>query len=584
MLDIPVLEDKKELIQKANQEVMKIQELYEEGFLTNRERYVKVVEIWTSVKNAITERGKGAFHKDNAIYSMINSGARGSWSQMIQIMGMKGLVINPAGEIIELPVKANFNEGLDVLEFFISTHGTRKGLSDTALRTASAGYLTRRLVDVCQDILVLEEDCKDKEGRIITKEESEDMGKTLGQRVLGRTTIDDIKNPETKEIVIKKDNIIDKAGAALIDKLGITEIKIRSLFTCKAINGVCQKCYGYDLGQNKIAKMGTAVGIIAAQSIGEPGTQLTMRTFHTGGIAGGDITQGLPRVEEIFEVRTPKMQAVISEVSGKVKISDVETNGKKKSKLIQVHSQENVLETYEIPDGAKILVEDKKNIKKKTELYESNGEKVKSLNEGIVNIKKDKVIEIIAVKPIVAEYIVPNEINIWVKDGEMVGEGAQLTEGSINLKKLYKLKGEEEVQKYITKEIQHIYSSQGQKLNDKHIELVCKQLFSRVYVEDAGDTDFVPGEIITKSQFAASNKEMKDAGKKQLKGKILLLGMTKASLTTDSFLSAASFQETARVLISGSLKGQVDHLRGLKENVIIGRLIPAGTGYGLKEE
>ena len=309
-----------------------------------------------------------------------------------------------------------------------------------------------------------------------------------------------------------------------------------------------------------------------------------MRTFHTGGIAGGDITQGLPRVEEIFEVRTPKMQAVISEVSGKVKITDVEADGKKKSKLIQIFSEENVLETYEVPEGAKLLVEDKKNIKKKQELYEVDGEKVKSLNEGIVNIKKGKVIEIIATKPIVAEYIVPNEINIWVKDGEIVPEGTQLTEGSINLKKLYKIKGEEEVQKYIIKEIQRIYSSQGQKLNDKHIELVCKQLFSRVYVDDSGDTDFVPGEIITKAQFAISNKEMKEAGKKQLKGRVLLLGMTKASLTSDSFLSAASFQETARVLIGGSLKGQVDHLRGLKENVIIGRLSPAGTGYGLKEE
>jgi len=584
MLDIPVLEDKKEIIENANKEVMKIQELYEDGFLTNRERYVKVVEIWTGVKNLITEKGKGVFYKDNSIYSMINSGARGSWSQMIQIMGMKGLVINPAGEIIELPVKANFNEGLDVLEFFISTHGTRKGLSDTALRTASAGYLTRRLVDVCQDILILEEDCKDKEGRIITKEESEDMGKTLGQRVLGRTTIDEIKNPETKEVIVKKDTIIDKQTSVLIDKLGINEVKIRSLFTCKAINGVCQKCYGWDLGQNKLVKKGTAVGIIAAQSIGEPGTQLTMRTFHTGGIAGGDITQGLPRVEEIFEVRTPKMQAVISEVSGKVKITDVEADGKKKSKLIQIFSEENVLETYEVPEGAKLLVEDKKNIKKKQELYEVDGEKVKSLNEGIVNIKKGKVIEIIATKPIVAEYIVPNEINIWVKDGDIVPEGTQLTEGSINLKKLYKIKGEEEVQKYIIKEIQRIYSSQGQKLNDKHIELVCKQLFSRVYVDDSGDTDFVPGEIITKAQFAISNKEMKEAGKKQLKGRVLLLGMTKASLTSDSFLSAASFQETARVLIGGSLKGQVDHLRGLKENVIIGRLIPAGTGYGLKEE
>ena len=399
-----------------------------------------------------------------------------------------------------------------------------------------------------------------------------------------RTIIDEIKNPETGEIIAKKDELIDKQTANLIDKCGVKELKLRSLLTCKAVNGVCQKCYGYDLGHNKIVKMGTAVGIIAAQSIGEPGTQLTMRTFHTGGIAGGDITQGLPRVEEIFEVRTPKMQAVVSELAGKVKITDVEADGKKKSKLIQIFSTETVLETYEIPEGAKVLVEDKKHIKKKEDLFETESGKVKSLNEGIVNIKKGKVLEIITTKPIVGEYIVPNEINIWVKDGDLVDEGAQLTEGSINLKKLYKLKGEEEVQKYIVKEIQHIYSSQGQRLNDKHIEIVCKQLFSRVYVDDAGDTDFVPGEIITKAQFDGANKEMNVNNKKLVKGKILLLGMTKASLTTDSFLSAASFQETARVLIGGAIKGQVDHLRGLKENVIIGRLIPAGTGYGDKEE
>jgi DNA-directed RNA polymerase subunit beta' len=578
MSDLPKLDDKPELIEKANKEVMKIQDLYENGFLTNKERYVKVVETWTAVKNKVTEKSKGVFPKNNSIYSMINSGSKGSWSQMVQIMGMKGLVINPAGEIIELPIKANFNEGLDVLEYFISTHGTRKGLSDTALRTASAGYLTRRLIDVSQDILILSEDCHDKEGKLITKEESEDMGKKLGVRVLGRFTMKEVKDTKTNKVIVKKDVLIDKKMAALIDELGIKEVHIRSLLTCKAEKGACQKCYGYDLGHNKIVKMGTAVGIIAAQSIGEPGTQLTMRTFHTGGIAGGDITQGLPRVEEILEVRNPKMQAVITEIAGKVKISDIEDEGNKKAKLIQVFSTENVLERYDIPKDVEVLVKDKQEIKKKQELFKIDNRKVKSINEGMVHLTKSN-IEIIAQKPIVGEYIVPADASLWVKNNDLIAAGDQLTEGSINLKKLYALKGKDAVQKYIIKEIQYIYSSQGQRLNDKHIELVCKQLFSRVYVEDPGDTEFIPGAIITKSQFVNANATMKEKNKKEAKGSVLLLGMTKASLTTDSFLSAASFQETARVLINASISGQVDHLRGLKENVIIGRLIPAGTGF-----
>ncbi len=583
MSDLPELKDKPELIEKANKEVMKIQELYEDGFLTDRERYVKVVETWTGVKNKVVEKSKGVFPKNNSIYSIINSGSRGSWSQMTQIMGMKGLVINPAGEIIELPIKANFNEGLDVLEYFISTHGTRKGLSDTALRTASAGYLTRRLIDVCQDILILSEDCHDKEGKIITKKDSDDMGKKLGARVLGRFTLQEVKDPKTGKVIVKKDTLITKKDAALIDELGVEEVHIRSLLTCKAENGVCQKCYGYDLGHNKLVEMGTAVGIIAAQSIGEPGTQLTMRTFHTGGIAGGDITQGLPRVEEILEVRNPKMQAVISEIAGKVKISDIEDDNKKKSKLIQVFSDENVLERYDLPEEAEILIKDKQEIKKKQELFKVNNRKIKSINAGIVHLTKNKV-EIISQKPIVGEYIVSADTNLWVKNNDLISAGTQLTEGSINLKKLYALRGKDAVQKYIIKEIQYIYSSQGQRLNDKHIELVCKQLFSRVYIEDPGDTEFIPGAIVTKAQFTGANAEVKAKGKKEAKGSVLLLGMTKCSLTTDSFLSAASFQETARVLINASISGQVDHLRGLKENVIIGRLIPAGTGFRINNK
>ncbi len=583
MIDLPKIEEKPAMIKKANEEILKIHELYENGFLTNKERYVKAIEIWTSVKNEITTKSKAVFEKDNPVYSMINSGARGAWSQMTQIMGMKGLVINPAGEIIELPIKANFNEGLDVLEYFISTHGTRKGLSDTALRTASAGYLTRRLVDVSQDVMVLSEDCHDKEGKIITKKDSEEMSKTLGNRVLGRFTLSEVLNPKTGDVIVKKDSIIDKKAAQLIDESGVESIHIRSILTCKAEDGICQKCYGYDLGYNKLVKLGTATGIIAAQSIGEPGTQLTMRTFHTGGIAGGDITQGLPRVEEILEVRTPKMQAFISDLAGKVKISDYDEGaGNKKSKRIQVISDENVLEKYDITEEMNILVKDKDEIKKKQAIFEIGGKKTQSLNAGLVSLKKAK-LEITSVRPIEAEYIIPADISIWVKDGELIGEGTPLTEGSINLKKLFALRGEEVVQNYIIREIQHIYSSQGQKLNDKHIEIVCRQMFSRVYIVDQGDTELIPGEIVTKSLYTKINATVKKQGKKEANGKIMILGITKASLTTDSFLSAASFQETARVLINASIKGQIDTLKGLKENVIIGRLIPAGTGIKGRE-
>ncbi|MDD3284881.1 MAG: DNA-directed RNA polymerase subunit beta' [Patescibacteria group bacterium] len=582
MSDLPVIKEKGKLIEDANKEVMNIHDLYNSGFLTNRERYVKVIETWTAVKNKITERSKDIFPKYNSIYSMINSGARGSWSQMVQIMGMKGLVISPSGEIIELPIKANFDEGLDVLEYFISTHGTRKGLSDTALRTASAGYLTRRLVDVGQDIMASEADCGDREGRVMNKKESMEMGKTLGSRIKGRFVAEDVKDPNTGELILKKDSLVDKDVANKIDELQIENIRIRSILTCKTLNGVCQKCYGTDLSHNKLVKFGTAVGIMAAQSIGEPGTQLTMRTFHTGGIAGGDITQGLPRVEEILEARNPKMQAVISEIAGKVKISDIEDDAKKKAKLIQIISEENVLESYDLSDGLEVLVKDKQEIKKKQELFRKGDSSVKSINSGVINISK-KLLQVIATRPITADYIVSGDVSIWVKNGDMVGAGIQLTEGSINLKRLYKLRGEEEVQKYIIKEIQHIYSSQGQKLNDKHIELVCRQLFSRIYVDDSGDTDFVPGETITRAQFIKANELMKSQNKNEAKGTTLLLGMTKASLTTDSFLSAASFQETARVLINAAIKGQIDKLRGLKENVIIGRLVPAGTGFEERE-
>ncbi len=521
MNDLPPVPGKRELIVAADEEIKTTQEQYETGLLTEDERHTKIVETWARVKEEVTSMVKKTLsqYSDNPAYFMIDSGARGSWGQVTQMMGMKGLVTNPAGDTIELPVKASFKEGFDVLEFFVSTHGARKGLTDTALRTANAGYLTRRLIDVAQDIVINEEDCHTEEGITITKKESEAMGETIASRAWGRVPLEDIKEKGARKVSIKKGTLITNAFLPLLVKADLDSLVLRSTLTCESEQGVCQKCYGYDLGYNKEVALGTAVGIIAAQSIGEPGTQLTMRTFHTGGVAGQDIVQGLPSVEEIFENRISKKGAVLSDIAGTIEILDAD----KQQKTIRVSHGEG--ESKEVRD-----------------------------------------------------YIVPPGFGMYVKNGELVGPGDQLTEGNVNLQSLFTLKGKMDAQKYIVKEIQSIYASQGQKLNDKHVEIIARQMFSRVYIKDAGDTDFLPGDTVEHIQVVAANKEMKLRNGAPAIYDILLLGITKASLSTSSFLSAASFQETAKVLIDAAITGKVDKLRGLKENVIIGRLIPAGTG------
>ncbi len=531
MDDIPKIPERETLIAAGEAEVRQTENQYDEGLLTESERHAKIIEIWMRIKDQIVKISRQALDPSGPIYSMVESGARGSWSQLIQIMGMKGLVTNPAGEIIELPVKGNFKEGFDVLEYFISTHGARKGLSDTALRTANAGYLTRRLVDVAQDLVINTADCGDTDGIILTKKESEEIGLNLADRIINRFSLANITDPKTKKVIVKKNALITKEIAEKIKKLDLSEIKVRSVMNCKAEKGICQKCYGYDLGYNKLVELGTATGIIAAQSIGEPGTQLTMRTFHTGGVAGLDITQGLPRVEEIFEARPPKFRALMAEISGLVKI---ETEPNTRQKIIKIQSLSN----------------DSKSKDKK------NSDELK-----------------------VVEYKVPPEYYILVKDGDLVNPGDVLTDGSLDLKQLYRYKGIEACQHYVSSEIQKIYSSQGQRLNDKHIELIARQMFSRVYVRDAGDTELMAGSRVEWPKFNAVNQKAIAAKKKPAAGDRLLLGITKVSLSTSSFLSAASFQETSRVLINAAIEGRIDHLEGLKENVIIGRLIPAGTGF-----
>ncbi|MEA1937084.1 MAG: DNA-directed RNA polymerase subunit beta' [Patescibacteria group bacterium] len=550
MGDLKIPEAKKEFFEDAEEKINNIREQYEDGLLTNNERRAKSIEVWMEVKNKIAEIIPKTIGEEESVAYMINSGARSNWAVIAQMSGMKGLVVNPSGETIELPIKSSFKEGFNVLEYFISTHGTRKGMADTALRTATAGYLTRRLVDVAQDIIVHESDCHDKEGVEVFADEHLDIGRTLSTRIKGRTVIEDIKHPKTGKVIVKAGEQIDKDNALKIEKADVKKVLLRSVISCKAKRGVCQQCYGYDLGKNKLIEIGQAVGIVTAQAIGEPGTQLTMRTFHSGGVAGKDITQGLPRVEEIFEARVPKGKAVISEVDGRVEEID------EGMETVIIKIKFNPKE--EVPDPKA-----KKSLKSK---QENN------------NIK---------------EYVVDKDTAILVNKGDLITAGQQLVEGHVDIHELFDLKGTEEVKKYITKEVQQVYTAQGEGIDDKHIEIIIKQMFSRVKVKDPGDTRLLIGDIIEKAQLIEANDEIEIENKKNkgITDKIkkpavvenLLLGITKASLTTESFLSAASFQETARVLIGAATTGRTDELRGLKENVIIGRLIPTGTGYMKKE-
>jgi len=534
MDDLTVPPEKGKIIQDAEKEVERIEEHFKKGLLSKEEKTSKVIEVWSRIKTEIEALVPKTLDPEGSVFQIIDSGSRGSWSQPVQMTGMKGLVINPAGQIIELPVKSSFKEGFDVLEYFISTHGARKGTADTALRTSTAGYLTRRLVDVAHEVIIFKEDCGDEEGFIVSRKDADEIGQNFLYKILGRM------NAETIPGICKKGEIIDWEKAEKIIADNVEKVRVRSPLSCKAPRGMCQKCYGWDLGKNKIVKIGEAVGIVAAQAIGEPGTQLTMRTFHTGGVAGGaDITFGLPRVQEIFEARSPGGKAEISEVDGRV---------------MEI-TPDNII---------KIKPMDKKAKAKK--------------DSGIIGriFKKDTT-------PLV-EYKMPAKTAILVGVGEEVKKGQQLCEGSLELKELYKAVGEEETKRYIIKGIQKIYASQGASINDKHVEIICRQMFSRVRIKDPGDSVFNVGEIAERARFMEENIRLKKEKKQLAQAIPILLGISKVSLTTDSFLSAASFQETSRVLIKAALEGKEDKLRGLKENVIIGKLIPAGTGFVNEEE
>lgn len=514
--DMTVPEQKYNLLKDADETVSKIEKMYKRGFISEDERYERVIEKWTKTTEDIADALMDSMDKFNPIFMMADSGARGSKSQIKQLAGMRGLMASPTGKIIELPIRASFREGLGVLEYFISTHGARKGNADTALKTADSGYLTRRLVDVSQEVIVREEDCGTTEGLYVSEiKEGNEPIEGLAERLYGRYTAEPVINPETGEVILEADQYIGKSMSEKIPALGINKVKIRSVFTCKSKVGVCAKCYGMNMATAQKINIGEAVGIIAAQSIGEPGTQLTMRTFHTGGVVGADITQGLPRVEELFEARKPKGLAIVSEISGTVRIEET-----KKKRTVYVVGDDGEERSYEIPFGSRLKV------------------------------SNDDVIE--------------------------AGDG--ITEGSINPHDIAAIKGISGARDYLLSEVQKVYRLQGVDINDKHLEVVVRQMTRKVKVLDSGDTDLLPGTMIDMFDFEAENERIRAFGGEEAKGEQTLLGITKAALATDSFLSAASFQETTRVLTDAAIKGKIDPLVGLKENVIIGKLIPAGTG------
>jgi len=516
--DITVPEEKKTLLEQAEKQVLEYEKKYRRGLMTDEERYENVIKIWNQTTEDVTNALMNNLSEINPIYIMSVSGARGGRNQIKQLAGMRGLMASAIGKTVEVPVKSNFREGLSVLEFFLSATGARKGLTDTALRTADSGYLTRRLVDLSQDVIVREADCGTSDGIEVEdfidgKEEIE----RLSERCADRFAADDVVNTETGEIFVKAGEFISEEMAIKIQNSGIKKVKVRSVLTCKTIHGVCAKCYGTNLATGKLVNVGAAVGIIAAQSIGEPGTQLTMRTFHTGGIAAAaDITQGLPRIEELFEARKPKGQAIISEIPGKVTLSE------------RAHKREVTITNYEDKES-------------KT-------------------------------------YLIPYGSKLLVNEGDYIEAGDKITEGSINPHDILNIKGMKALESYILMEVQRVYRMQGVDISDKHVEVIIRQMVNKIRIEESGDTSLLPGSLVSNYEFYQQNEAAKKEGKEPAKGEIALLGITKSSLATDSFLASASFQETTRVLTDAATKGKIDNLIGLKENVIIGKLIPAGTG------
>ncbi|MEK7142871.1 MAG: DNA-directed RNA polymerase subunit beta' [Patescibacteria group bacterium] len=573
--DIIIPEEKKKILTHGDQELEEIDNQFQRGLITDQERNIKTIELWNGTRTRLEKEMLKEFDASNPVFVMIISGARGSVAQVTQMGGMKGLVVNPAGEIIELPIKSNYKEGLSVIEYFISTHGARKGKSDTSLRTSEAGYLTRRLVDVAHDIVITTKDCQTQEGLNILRKEAEEIDESFADKILGRVAFEDIQVGKT--IIVGKNQEINEEKSRQIQEGKLEEVKVRSILNCQAERGVCQLCYGRDLATGKIVEMGTVVGIIAAQAIGEPGTQLTMKTFHMGGITGEDITSGLPRVEEIFEARTPRQPAILAEIDGKITI----IQNKDQISLI-LTSKEYQKEEYLIPSSYKPTVKSGDLVKTHQAIAVAQERRaIRTKIAGKVNLEIDKIV-ITSTEKASITYPVGIKSSLKVEDGEDVLRGQDLAEGHLDLSQSLKLKGKETTQKYIIRGIQEIYASQGQKINDKHIEAIVREMFSKVKIKDSGDSEYMLGQLVDRLELFKNNEMLKKQAKKLPQSEDQILGMTRIALKTESFLAAASFQETTSVLIDAATRGAIDRLRGLKENVIIGKLIPAGTAIGKK--
>ncbi len=586
--DVVVPGDRETILAKADEKVVKLEDDYREGLITDNERYRQVVNIWLDATDQIEKRVREVLDPYGSIYTIANSGAtKAKFQQIRQLSGMRGLMADPSGRIMEIPVRGNFRDGLNVMEYFISSHGARKGLADTALRTAESGYLTRRLIDVAQDVIVQQDDCGTLDGIWITEAHSKDMNEPFKNRLVGRMLAKEVTGFE--HILVGSE--IDEDMADAFIEAGVKEVYCRSVLQCAASHGVCRMCYGRNLAAGELTRIGDAVGIIAAQSIGEPGTQLTMRTFHTGGIAGAqeDITQGLPRVEELFEARTPKEKAVVSEIDGVIEIEAEETGARK----IRVVKSQIVTDEYELPKNAEPLVVDGDTVvhdQAIARVAAKGGDttEIHARTSGVLTLKSGKgktvLVTITSEDRDTREYPIPAATNITVGMGERVRAGQQLTSGLIDPQDVLRIQGREAVHLYLVKEVQRVYRSTGVYINDKHIEVIVRQMLRRVRVEEPGDTDLLPNDLVDRFHYEETNARALAEGGEPATAQTVLLGVTKASLNTSSFLAAASFQETTRVLTEAAISGATDHLRGLKENVIIGKLIPAGTGLALRRE
>jgi DNA-directed RNA polymerase subunit beta' len=584
--DIEVPRNKAKLLEEGDERIAVIESQFNRGLITDDERYSSAIQVWTETTDKITETISQSLDRYGGIYMMATSGAKGNISQIRQMAGMRGLMTDPAGRIIDFPIKSSFREGLSVMEYFISTHGARKGLADTALRTSDAGYLTRRLIDVAQDLIIFENDCGTEEGNWLFEKAEKELLPSLTEQLVGRLAAVDIIAPSTGEIIVRKNEEIDEEKAKQITEAGIAQAYVRSPLSCHSRRGICQNCYGRDLARRGLVEIGTAVGIIAAQSIGEPGTQLTLRTFHTGGVVGADITSGLPRVEELFEARVPKGLAVLSEIDGVVEVIETQEGRK-----IRVTSSESYLDEYTLPPGTEMIVGNGDWVEAGTKLatLESQPSEEPSESQELTVVEQYPVIARVAGNVVIEdghlyiryeeveerEYIIPSGSHIRVKSDGKVKAGDQLIDGAVDPQDILRIMGREAVQQYLVEGVQKVYRSQGVNINDKHIEIIARQMLRRVRVESPGDTELLAGDLIDRFDYEGINAKVLAEGGEPATAQTVLLGITRASLNTSSWLAAASFQETTRVLTEAAIWGKTDKLLGLKENVIIGKLIPA---------